>query len=182
MAIDMSKQNYLNDLGTKRTDKTLGKKSYWKMVNDLMSKCEIPRIPSLLVGDKFMNTCKEKATLFNDFSLLQCKPIQNSSTLPVFSYISNSTLETVDFDRQSILTSINTLNVNKAYGADQISVQMIKLCGNSILLPLQIIFTNIIAKGIFPDQWKMANVTPVHKKEKNRSSKTIDPYPFTYLC
>ena len=73
----------------------------------------------------------------------------------------------MDFDRQSILTLINALNVNKAYGADQISVQMIKLCGNSILLPLQIIFTNIIAKGIFPDQWKMANVTPVHKKEKN---------------
>ena len=42
----------------------------------------------------------------------------------------------VDFDRQSILTLINALNVDKAYGADLISVQMIKLCGNSILLPL----------------------------------------------
>ena len=76
--------------------------------------------------------------------------------------------ESVYFDRLSILTLINALNVNKAYGADQISVQMIKLCGNSILLPLQIIFTNIIAKGIFPDQWKMTNVTPVHKKEKKQ--------------
>ena len=143
-----------------------------------MNKCKIPSIPPLLVGDKFITTCKEKATLFNDYSLLQCKPIQNSSTLPVFSYITNSTLETVDFDHKSILTLINALNVNKAYGADQISVQMIKLCGNSILFPLQIIFTNIIVKGIFPDQGKMVNVTPVHKKEKNRSSKTVDPYPF----
>ena len=145
-----------------------------------MNKCKIPRIPPLLVGDKFITTCKEKATLFNDYFLLQCKPIQNSSTLPVFSYITNSTLETVDFDRQSILTLINALNVNKAYGVDQISVQMIsvqmiKLCGNSILLPLQIIFTNIIAKGIFPDQWKMANVTPVHKKEKKQIIKNYRP-------
>ena len=127
LAINMSKQNYLNDLGTKLTDKTLGKKSYWKIVNNLMNKCKIPRISPLLVGDKFITTCKEKATLFNDYFPLQCKPIQNSSTLPVFSYIANSTLETVEFDHQSILTLINALNVNKAYGADQISVQMIKL-------------------------------------------------------
>ena len=140
-----------------------------------MNKCKIPRIPPLLVGDKFITTCKEKATLFNDYFLLQCKPIQNSSTLPVFSYITNSTSETVDFDHQSILTLINALNVNKAYRADQLSVQMIKLCGNSILLPFQIIFTKIIAKGIFPDQWKMANVTPVHKKENKQIIKNYRP-------
>ena len=167
MAINMSKQNYLNDLGIKLTDKTLGKKSYWKIVNNLMNKCKILRIPPLLVGDKFITTCKEKATLFNDYFLLQCKPIQNSSALPVFSYITNSTLETVDFDRQSILTLINALNENKAYGADLISVQMI--------LPLQIIFTYIIAKGILPEQWKMANVTPVHKKKKTQIIKHYRP-------
>ena len=140
-----------------------------------MNKCKIPRIPPLLVGDKCITTCKEKEILFNDYFLLQCKSIQNSSTLPVFSYITISTLVTVDFDRQSILTLINALNVNIAYGTDQISVQMIKLCGNSILLPLQIIFTNIIAKGIFPDQWKIANVTPVHKKEKKQNIKNYRP-------
>ena len=45
-------QNYLNDLGTKLTDKTLGKKSNWKIVNNFKNKCKIPRIPPLLVGDK----------------------------------------------------------------------------------------------------------------------------------
>ena len=52
---------------------------------------------------------------------------------------------------------------------------MIKLCGNSILLPLQIIFNNIVAKGIFPDQWKMANVTPVHKKDNKQIIKKYRP-------
>ena len=140
-----------------------------------MNKCKTSRIPPLLVGDKFISSCKEKATLFNEYFLLQCKPIPNSSTLPVFSYITNSKLETVDFDRQSILTLINELNVNKAHGADQISVQMIKLCGNSISVPLQIIFNNIVAKGIFPDQWKMANVTPVHKKDNKQIIKNYRP-------
>ena len=62
-----------------------------------------------LVGDKFITTCKEKATLFNDYFLLQCKPIQNSNTLPVFSYITNSTLETVDFDTSSY--SVNLFKI-----------------------------------------------------------------------
>ena len=31
-------------------------------------------------------------------------------------------------------------------------------------VPLKIIFDNILETGIFPDQWKEANVTPVHKK------------------
>ena len=83
----------------------------------------------------------------------------------MFSYITNVKLETLEINRESILTLTNQLNVNKAHSVDQTSVQMIKLCGNSICLPLQIIFANIVFTGIFPDKWKMANVTPVHKKE-----------------
>ena len=41
---------------------------------------------------------------------------------------------------------------------------MIKLCGPHLCVPLKIIFDNILETGIFPDQWKEANVTPVHKK------------------
>ena len=41
---------------------------------------------------------------------------------------------------------------------------MVKLCGQHLCVPLKIIFENILETGIFPDQWKEANVTPVHKK------------------
>ena len=41
---------------------------------------------------------------------------------------------------------------------------MVKLCGNHLSVPLKIIFDSILVTGIFPDQWKEANVTPVHKK------------------
>ena len=59
---------------------------------------------------------------------------------------------------------ISALNINKAHGPDDISVNMVKLCGYHLSVPLKIIFDNILQTGIFPDQWKMANVTPVHKK------------------
>ena len=41
---------------------------------------------------------------------------------------------------------------------------MVKLCGEHLCVPVKIIFDNILETGIFPDQWKEANVTPVHKK------------------
>ena len=57
------------------------------------------------------------------------------------------------------------LNIKKAHGPHNISVNMLKLCGHHLGVPLKIIFDNILKTGIFPDQWKVANVTPVHKKK-----------------
>ena len=59
---------------------------------------------------------------------------------------------------------IKSLNVNKAHGHDDVSIGMIKLCGQSIVKPLLIIFKNCIDNGIFPDIWKKSNIIPVHKK------------------
>ena len=45
------------------------------------------------------------------------------------------------------------------------SIRMMKLCGQSIVKPLVIIFKNcVIDSGIFPDIWKKSNIIPVHKK------------------
>ena len=41
---------------------------------------------------------------------------------------------------------------------------MIKLCGQSIVKPLSIIFKNCIDNGIFLHIWKKSNIIPVHKK------------------
>ena len=40
------------------------------------------------------------------------------------------------------------------------------MCGDSIIVPLRIIFRNSILKGVFPSAWKMANVVPIHKKNQ----------------
>ena len=45
-----------------------------------------------------------------------------------------------------------------------ISIRMIKLCGDSISKPLEMIFKSCLNQGIFPAKWKIANVAPVHKK------------------
>ena len=94
----------------------------------------------------------------------QCTPIANNSVLPDICIHTISRLSSFQISLTEINAIIRGLNVKKAHGPDLISANMVKLCGEHMSVPLKIIFENILETGIFPDQWKEANVTPVHKK------------------
>ena len=174
-AIEKSKQNYLSKLGKKLTDQSTGQKTYWKIINKLLNKCKTPRIPPLLIDDKFIISCEEKATLFNNFFVDQCHPFQNTSVLPNLNLLTEAKLDSCEITDEQIFNILYSLKVNKAHGPDDISVNMIKLCGNGLCVPLKLIFNNILTTGIFPDQWKKANVTPIHKKENKQLIKNYRP-------
>ena len=164
-AIKTSKENFFKSRDDKLIDKTTGPKTYWSIISSLLNKF---KIPSLLVADKIITDCKKNAKLFNDYLLDQCKSIIIDSTLPIFTQITCSNLDTIAITQQSILDVIKSLNVNKAHGPDNIFGRLIELCGDKITLPLSIIFVNIINTGIFPTLWKSGNVTPIHKKDSKR--------------
>ena len=52
---------------------------------------------------------------------------------------------------------------------------MIKLCRNSLVLPLKLIFDNILRTTKFPKQWKIANVTSVYKEENKEFTTNYKP-------
>ena len=69
----------------------------------------------------------------------------------------------------------NKLNPNKANGSVGISGQMLLLCDDSVILPLEIIFRNILSTTIYPDMRKLANVTPILKKGDKQLIKNYRP-------
>ena len=83
-AIEKSKQDYLSNPGAKLAKNCTGQKTYWKRVNNLLNKFKVPRIPPLLIGNKFGISYKEKAVLFNNLFVAQCQPFRNTSVLPQF--------------------------------------------------------------------------------------------------
>ena len=163
-AIVNAKENYFKDLGSKLANPNTGQKSYWKIFNKFLNKCKISKIPPLLVHERFITDCKEKATIFNNFFSSQCTPIANDSVLPEIRFHTVSRFSTFEINLAEIYEIISVLNAKRAHGPDLISANMVKLCGLPLCVPLKIIFENILETGIFPDQWKEANVTPVHKK------------------
>ena len=108
--------------------------------------------------------CREKAQYFNDYFSQQCNPVINNSVLPMLGFLTNKRLDNITIKDNEIISLIRKINPNKATGSDGISGQMLLLCDGSVILPLQIIFTNIVTTSIYPAIWKLSKVTPVFKK------------------
>ena len=58
-----------------------------------------------------------------------------------------------------------SLKINKSPGYDDISFNVIKKCFSSLCEPLKYLFNLSIEKGIFPDDLKIAKVTPIYKSD-----------------
>ena len=125
--------------------------------------------------------CKEKAKHFNFFSN-QCKPIINNSILPHFNFLTDKIIDHIVIQSKEILSLIRNLNPNKATGPDEISGQMLLLCDNSVVLPLKIIFENILNTSVYPEMWKHANVTPIYKKNDKQLIKNYRPISLLPIC
>ena len=180
--IQLQRPKYLHSLGNKLNDPQTCAKSYWSILNKLLQKIRIPLIPPILSNGTFITNVYEKITLFNTFFADQCTPINNSSTLPPFEYKVNSKIEDVSFSEHEIVSIIQSLNSNKAHGWDGISIRMIKICDETIALPLKIIFDTALKSGSYPDKWKRANVVPVHKKESKNMLKNYRPISLLPVC
>ena len=126
-----------------------------------------------MVDGKFVSDFCEKANLFNNFFSSICTPIQNTSILPPFLHRTNARITSFYVTKEDILLIIKNLDSSKAHGWDNISIKMIKICGESITVPLKIIFEQSLKEKKFPEVWKKANIVPVHKKEDKNLIKTI---------
>ena len=157
LAIQNAKIDYLTKIGNELADPSTSQKSYWKILNRAMNKCRAPKIPPILLDNKFLVNAKEKACEFIKHFSLQCKPLANSSTLPDLHYLTENKLSTICFTNGDIISLIRGLNKNKSSGSDEISARMLSLCDESIILPLKLIFQNIVRTGVFPDMWKLTN-------------------------
>ena len=116
---------------------------------------KIPLIPPLYYDNRFITDFKEKAELFNSFFSKQCSLISNNSSLP--SYINYTT--------EKCLSTVALSVALTAHGPGNITIRMLKICGDSICKPLETIFRQALLTCVFPSQWKKGNIVPVHKKK-----------------
>ena len=144
---------------------------------------KIPLIPPLLVNDKLECDFGLKANHFNEFFASKCTPLNNGSTLPhLLSNAPTVELSSFQFNDQDILKIIRALHVNKAHGCDDISIRMIKICDQSIVKHLSIIYQNYVNTGTFPDIWKKSNIVPVHKESDKEIVNNYRPVSLLPVC
>ena len=149
-------------------------KCYWSL---------LPCLPPIFHNNKYVTGFKEKSEIFNSFFSYQCSLIPNNSILPSIKLLTEHTLTSCDVSESDILQIINNQDSNKAHGHYMISIRMLKLCGEAICRPLNIIFKTCLNTGKFPSEWKKGcNVAPIHKKDEKQNVKNYRPVSLLPIC
>ena len=110
------------------------------------------------------NICKPESKLLNDLN-----------TLPSLYLKTDKKLWNLSINESNISTIFSNLDPNKSQGWDNLSVRIIKLCGDSLIYPSNCIFKGPLQEGKYPDCWEKENVAPVHKKESSSLLKNYRP-------
>lgn len=74
---------------------------------------------------------------------------------------------------EDVLKSLQTIDVNKGCGPDDIPPIFLKSCADSLVKPLHYIFNRSLSTGIFPSQWKISYISPIFK---SGSRKKVENY------
>ena len=170
-----AKKNYILKMTKKLADSNTSSKSYWTILNRLLYNKKLPTIPPLVVDGKMVSDFCKRANIFNNFFASICTFI-DIICLPSFSYTTGSRIKSFQVTENDILAIIKSLDPNKAHGCNNIAIKMIKICSQSLILPLKIIFEHSLKKGKCPKIWKKANVIPVHKKRRQNVGKKLSSY------
>ena len=153
---------YLDKLANDLNNKD-NKKLFWNYVaskrkgtNDLISlKAD---------GNKVITSDLGIAQEMNDYfsSMFTDEDLQS---LPSFeSVINNGELASVTCSPEKVSALLSELKQNKSPGPDEIHPMILKKCSRTLSHSLCELFNMSFAQGVVPDQWKQADIVPLHKK------------------
>ena len=148
---------------TKKTSKC-----YWSLLKIFLNNKKIPLIPLiplLFPNNRFISDFKNKTELCNDFFSSQCSPINNNGKLPTnLNHVTDRRISPVTFSAGDMAKIIQNFNSNKAQKHDNISIRMLKICGDTISKSLELIFKQVLITDTYPSDWRKGNIVPFHKK------------------
>ena len=147
---------------TKLKDHTKNLMAYWSILKTfLKNKKKIHCTPPIYHNYNYIADFKEMALIFNNFFAKQSTLVENTSKLLTNSFKRTNNLSISLFTKDDIAETIKNLNPNKTHSSDMFSICMFKICSDSILKTLELIFKSCTESGKFSIEWKKANVAPV---------------------
>ena len=121
------------------------------------------------MGEETINTPKDIAETFNNhFASVGEKlafDIPLSAVEPDIYVVPAETTFSIKFPNiNAVYRKLKILNIGKAADLDQIPCKLLKIAAEVVTPLLTQIFDKIICTSIFPNDWKLARVTPIFKK------------------
>ena len=82
--ITNAKNEYYLNVGRRLSNNTTGAKTYWSLLNRLISKKKVSNIPPLLENGLFVTNVEDKANIFNGYFVAKCREVEICSTIQTF--------------------------------------------------------------------------------------------------
>ena len=159
-------------------------KIFWRYVNSkLKTKIKVPDLKT----DQHNTTTseQEKATLLNDFfkSVFSKDDTHERTDDDANWQFLGLPLTDIQFTEEKVRDLLNNLNTSKAAGPDEIHPRVLKELSNEIAYPILLIFQSSFSCSHVPEVWKLANVSPIHKKGAKNEKENCRPISLTsILC
>ena len=162
-----AKQNYYS---TKIAGQKCNPKEAWKTINNLLGKkAKRTIVNELDMNKNILQDPQEIVEGFNEyFSNIGPNLASNiaMANCNFETYVQKAKSEFTAFQPTTVTDvtqMLSGLSNNKATGIDKISCKIIKIAAPAIADSLTYIFNQAITLSTFPDQWKVARVTPLYK-------------------
>ena len=84
--------------------------------------------------------------------------------MPEMQEMTEAKLDDIQITPEMVEAKLKKLNENKSSGSDVFHPYVLKETAQEMSLPLSLIYQKLLNEGVCPDEWKCANVTPIHKK------------------
>jgi hypothetical protein len=133
---------------------------------------------------KLVDDDKEIANLLNEyFSSVFVEEDVNNIPDPSILYQGNGNdhLDKIQISSAAVLNKLNMLNVNKSQGPDDIHGKLLYELRDKLSVPLTILFSKSLSTGVIPQDWRDANVVPLHKKGSRNKCENYRPVSLTSI-
>ena len=151
-------------------------KKFWTSVKSSSKSSRIPE--KMYLDSTVRNSPIEIANLLNQHFYNQ---FSESSSYDIDINFSDDPFLDLSFNTTTIYNVLKQLNPNKSQGPDNISGRLLKNCAMSISYPLSILFNICFRTGSLPDEWKITNIVPAHKKGDKTCIENYRPISLTTI-
>ena len=109
--------------------------------------------------------------------------VENLQNFPVAEQVfkgnADKALTSIGISETVVLEKLNKLNVNKSHGPDELHGKFLYELRHELFKPLTKLFKDSLKSGILPQDWRDANVIPLHKKGRKDLAQNYRPVSLT---
>ena len=159
------KQQETDKLAAKLCNNDIGLRDWWKTLKQFIKPGQLSSVHPLYKDDIIYTEEDDKATLMNNFFVPQTELDETQAILPPDITLPEHSLSFLSTSPFEVETMLKSLQLGKATGPDAINNRVLKELAKPLSFPLSDLFNFSLTSGKVPLIWKVANVTPIFKKD-----------------